>query len=92
MLRLLVKDITVEKLSTPKQLLAHIRWQGGACTEVTVQLPASIADRLRYPAAVVDRVRDLSHSLSDAEIADRFNREGQASATGKPYKWPNILE
>ena len=85
MLRLLIKDITVEKLSPQRQLLVHIRWQGGACTDVTVQLPASIADRLRYPAAVVDRVRDLSQSVPDAEIADRFNREGQASATGKPY-------
>jgi DNA invertase Pin-like site-specific DNA recombinase len=85
MLRLLIKDITVEKLPTPKQLLAHIRWQGGACTDVTVQLPANIADRMRYPAPVVDRVRDLSPSLPDAEIADRFNREGQLSATGKPY-------
>src|SRR5258708_24283299 len=28
MLRLLIKDITVEK-SHPKQLLVHIRWQGG---------------------------------------------------------------
>ena len=30
MLRLLVKDITVEKPFHPKQLLDHIRWQGGA--------------------------------------------------------------
>ena len=28
MLRLLIKDITVEKPSTPKQLLVHFRWQG----------------------------------------------------------------
>jgi hypothetical protein len=85
MLRLLIKDITVEKPSHQKQLLVHIRWQGGACTDVTVQLPPNIADRLRYPAAVVDRVRDLAHSLLDADIADQFNREAHASATGKPY-------
>jgi len=85
MLRLLIKDITVEKLSNQKQLLVHIRWLGGASTDLAVQLPPNIADRMRYPAAVVDRVRDLAHSLIDAEIADQFNREGHASATGKPY-------
>lgn len=85
MLRLLIKDITVERPSNQKQLLVHIRWQGGACTDLSVQLPPNIADRLRYPAAVVGRVRDLAHSLIDAEIADQFNREGHASATDKPY-------
>ena len=85
MLRLLIKDITVEKPLHQKQLTAHIRWQGGACTDLTVPLPPNVADRLRYPAAVVDRVRELARSLPDADIADLFNREARASATGKPY-------
>jgi hypothetical protein len=84
-LRLLIKDITVEKPSHQKHLLVHIRWQGGACTDLSVQLPPNIADRMRYPSALVDRVRDLAHSLLDAQIADQFNREGHVSATGKPY-------
>jgi hypothetical protein len=85
MLRLLIKDITVEKLSPQKRLMVHIRWQGGACTDLSLQLPLNIADRVRYPATLVDRVRDLAHSLLDVQIADQFNREGQTSATGKPY-------
>jgi DNA-binding transcriptional MerR regulator len=85
MLRLLLKDITVEKPSPQKQLLVHLRWQGGASTHLTVQLPLPIADRVRYPAALVDRVRELAHGLPDAEIANRLHREGQASAKGKPY-------
>jgi transposase-like protein len=40
---------------------------------------------MRYPAAIVDRVRDMAHSLRDAEIADQLRREGQNSITGKPY-------
>ena len=47
---LLIKDITVEKPSHPKQLFVHIRWQGGACSDLSVPLPANIADRVRYPA------------------------------------------
>ena len=85
MLRLLIKDITVEKPPRPKQLLVHIRWQGGACTDICVQLPPNIADRVRYPAAVVDRVRHLAQSLPDGDIADCLNQEGQVSALGKPF-------
>jgi hypothetical protein len=63
----------------------HIRWQGGACSDLSVQMPPSIADRLRYPAAVVDRVRDLAQSLPAGEIAARLNQAGQLSALGKPF-------
>jgi hypothetical protein len=83
-LRLLIKDITVER-SAPKQFLVHLRWQGNTCTDLTLQLPANIADRMRSPAAVVDRVRDMAHNLQDAEIADQLRQEGQSSITGKPY-------
>ena len=88
MLRLLIKDITVEKPSAHeqlKQLLVHIRWQGGACSDLHLQLPPKIADRVRYPATVVDRIRDLAQHLSDGEIAESLNREGQVSALGKPF-------
>ncbi len=85
MLRLLIKDITVEKPANQKQLLVHIRWQGGACSDVSVQLPLNIADRVRYPSTVVDKVRELARHLPDSEIADQLHREGQASAKGLPY-------
>ena len=38
-LQLLVKDITVEKLERYQALL-HVRWQGGLCEDLTVELPA----------------------------------------------------
>jgi|HubBroStandDraft_4_1064222.scaffolds.fasta_scaffold11113_4 DNA invertase Pin-like site-specific DNA recombinase len=85
MLRLLIKDITVEKQANLKKLSVHIRWQGGACSDLSVQLPPTFADQVRYPAALVDRVRDLARSLLDTQIVDQFNREGLTSATGKPY-------
>jgi len=85
MLRMMIKDITVEKSAAPKQLLVHIRWQGGACSERTVQLPLNMPDRVRYPAAIVERVRELAQSLPDSEIAAQLNRDGRTSAKGKPY-------
>ena len=70
-------------------MLGHLSrkrsWQQRASTNLTVQLPLNIADRVRYPAALVDKVRELARGLPDAEIANRLNREGHASAKGKPY-------
>ncbi len=85
MLRLLIKDITVERPPKQKLLLVHIRWQGGACTDLSVQIPAHIADRVRYPSALVHRIRELADTLTDAEIAERLNREGHATAKGKTF-------
>jgi DNA invertase Pin-like site-specific DNA recombinase len=92
MLRLLIKDITVEKPSDPKKLLVHIRWMGNTSTNLTLQLPPNIADRVRYPTAVVDRVRELARSLTDAEIASQFRREGFTSAKGKTFSTSIIRE
>ena len=85
MLRLLIKDITVEKRLAPKQALLHIRWQGGACSDVTVDLPLPLADRVRCSEVTVARVRALALNLSDAQIASQLNHEGYTSAHGKPF-------
>src|SRR6266550_7453207 len=68
MLRLLIKDITVNKLVEQRQLSVHVRWQGGACTDLFVQIPPSAAGRHRYRSPIVDRIRDLACSLLDAQI------------------------
>ena len=85
MLRLLIKDITVVKPPKEKKLSVHIRWQGGACSDLSVPLPPRVADQVRYPTAIIDRVRDLARTLPDAQIAEHFNREKVVSAAGKPY-------
>lgn len=85
MLRLLIKDITVEKRSEPKQALLHIRWQGGACSDVAVDLPRPRAEAIRYPEPVVARVRELARSLNDQQIVAELNRLNERSATGRPH-------
>jgi DNA invertase Pin-like site-specific DNA recombinase len=83
MLRLLLKDITIQKGAQPKQLLAQIRWQGGAAETLVLDLPPAIADRLRYPDPVVARVCELAATLPDDEIVATLNRENCRSAKGK---------
>lgn len=84
-LRLLIKDITVEKRIKPKQAVLHIRWQGGACSDLTVNVPLPRPEAIRYPEELVTRVRELANNLSDIQIAEQFNREGCVSATGKSF-------
>ena len=85
MLRLLVKDIAVERLTEPRRVLLHIRWQGGASEDLAIDLPLRIADRLRYPGEIVERIRRLATEQADAEIADTLNQQGCRSAKGKSF-------
>jgi hypothetical protein len=85
MLRLLVKDITIKKGVHPKQLLAQIRWQGGASETLVLDLPPPIADRLRYPDQLVARVRELAATLPDDQIAATLNHENRRSSKGKTF-------
>lgn len=85
MLRLMIKDITVEKPQDARQAVLHVRWQGGADSDIAVELPAPIADQMRYPSETVDRVRELACTMEDAAIAVEFNEQGLLSATGKAF-------
>ena len=66
MLRLLIKDITVEKRRAERKVVLHIRWQGGAVEDLSSDIPLPPSEKIRYPEAMVNRVRTL------AAIADRY--------------------
>jgi hypothetical protein len=88
-LRLLIKDITVERLEVKKMML-HLRWQGGACEDVPVSIPPRYCDQIRYPIEVVDRVKALAHNLTDSRIAAHLNEAGLLSAKGRRFS-PSIV-
>lgn len=85
LLRLLIKDITVERLSEVRKIILHIRWQGRACEDVSVDLPQKQYDKLRYPMEIVEKIRNLAITLTDEQIVGRFNKEDIFSATGKLF-------
>jgi hypothetical protein len=85
MLRLLIRDITVEKLPATRQLVLHIRWQGDTSTDTIVSLPKPAAEAMRYPDAIVVQVRDLSRHLSDLQIVAHLNQEGLRSPSGRSF-------
>lgn len=85
MLRLLIRDITVENVAAACQVILHIRWQGGASSDIAVTWPTLAAERLRYPPEIIDRVRELLHNLSDLQVAQALNAEGLRSIHGRPF-------
>jgi len=89
-LRLLIKDITVEKLPTPKQLILHVRWQGGAIEDIPVIVPPNRADQIRYPEEIVERIRAMARDHTNAQIASIFNQEKIKSAKGNIFT-PSII-
>ena len=86
MLRLLIKDITTEKLG--RSAVLHIRWQGGATEDIRVE-PKRLRRRI-YTEEFVEQVRKLALSLRDEEIAATLNEQGRTSARGKPLTTATI--
>ena len=91
-IRLLIKDITLERPPESRAINLHIRWQGGAQETIEHQPPARTCDKWRYGEDVVARVRALSEKHCDAEIAEQLNQEGiKASKAGcftdKAIRW-----
>ncbi len=85
MLRLLIKDITVEKQREKRQAILHVRWQGGATDDIVVQLPAPMAEQLRYPAEMVEKIRALACTMRDKDIVAELNAQGLRSPKGKKF-------
>lgn len=74
--RLLIKDITLERQPGSRKIKLHIRWQGGAQETIVHQPPTPTCDKWRYGEEIVARVRTLSEKCCDAEIAEQLNEEG----------------
>jgi hypothetical protein len=88
-LQLLIQDITVEKPARGQAIL-HMRWQGGHCEDLQVELPRPTAERWRHSDAVVQRVRELAQKYSDDEIAATLNAEGLTSNKGNAFTRASI--
>jgi DNA invertase Pin-like site-specific DNA recombinase len=85
MLRLLIKDITVERIGEQRLVILHVRWQGGACEDIRVNLPPKAADVVRYPGETVERVRELARDHSDDQLAKVLNQEGRRPTKGDTF-------
>lgn len=88
-LQLLISDITVKK-PEPDAALLQVRWQGGACEEIRIELPRPVAERWRHDEGLIERVRDLAKTLDDAQIAARLNDEELKTNKGNRFTVASI--
>ena len=88
-LQLLICDITVKKLEQRVALL-QVRWQGGACEEIRIELPPPVSDRWRHDEALIERVREMAKTLDDVQIAALFNDEGLTTNKGNRFTVSSI--
>jgi DNA invertase Pin-like site-specific DNA recombinase len=79
--RLLVADVTLTRQEN--EILVQLRWHTNAVDTFPVAFPTLGAPPL--PEPVVERVRELSRTHTDGEVADILNQEGFSTAQGKPF-------
>ena len=87
--RFLIEDVTVYKA---EQMVAHIRFKGGATQTITVALPPPFAhSRLTAPEtlAEIDRLLD---EYTDAQIAEHLNQEGYRTFDGLLFQSMHVYQ
>jgi len=89
-LRLFVKDITVEKNNCERKIILHIRWHGGAIEHLKIPLPQKIHDKWRHSDELINKVRQLSNTMTDKQIIDRFNQDGLKTNKGNQFTIKSI--
>ena len=73
MVRLLVEDVT---LLRGEEIVAQVRFRGGACETLHLPLPLGAAELRKVDAAVVGEVDRLLADHTDAEIVEILNARG----------------
>jgi DNA invertase Pin-like site-specific DNA recombinase len=84
-LRLFIKDITVDRNPENKELALNIRWQGGAIEKLKLDLPLKSHEKWRHSPEVIEKVKDLSKTMNDKDIAKYFTDHGQRTNKGNSY-------
>lgn len=81
-LRLLIADVTLTRRD--EDILVQLRWATNEVEEWTVPIPRRGGGAQTNPA-VLERIRELSSTHTDAEIATNLNAAKMRSARGKVF-------
>lgn len=79
MLRLLIEDATLHK---GKEIVAHVRFRGGATKTIRLPRPLPIGELRRHSAKLVAEVDRLIDRHTDKAIARLLNERGMRSCDG----------
>lgn len=84
-LRLFIKDITVYFNSENKELILSIRWQGGAIENLNLDFPLKSHEKWKHSPEVIEKVKELSKTMNDRDIAKFFSIQGQRTNKGNSF-------
>jgi len=83
LLRFLIKDVTLSRQNATIQI--GIRWQTEALTELNIPQPQRGGGGQRTDPTVVARVRELTPTHTDRQIAILLNQDGLTTGVGERF-------
>jgi DNA invertase Pin-like site-specific DNA recombinase len=89
-LRLLINDITVEKVAHSRLSILHMRWQGGATESIEVELPQKSHDKWRHSSETINEVKQFAVTMTDEQIVEKFNQMGLKTNKGNTFTVDSI--
>ena len=89
LLRCLVRDVTIDGLSEPGQIVVHVRWQTGAVTTRQVRRPRA-SDHAETDGVILERMRRLAADHDDGQIAEVLNAEHFQTRQGKEWSYRRV--
>jgi hypothetical protein len=87
--RLLIEDVT---LQTAEQIVAHIRFKGGATQTLSVPFPPPFAQSRLTAPQTLEVMQQLLHDLTDAQTAEQLNALGYRTFTGLPFQAAHVAQ
>jgi hypothetical protein len=87
--RLLIEDVT---LLSAEQLVAHIRFKGGATQTLQVPFPPLFAQSRLTAPQTLEVLQQVLHDLTDAQTAEQLNTLGYRTFTGLPFHAAHVAQ
>jgi DNA invertase Pin-like site-specific DNA recombinase len=85
--RILLEDVTVQK---GEQIVAQIRFKGGATRTLNVTLPPPFAQSRLTPSDKLAEMDRLLESANDEEVAAQLNATGWTTFAGLPFQAQHV--
>ena len=83
MVRLLIEDVTL--LRAEEEIVAHVRFSGGATRTLELPRPLSAAELWKLSKEAVAEIDKLLDHHTESEVAEILNERGFVTGTGKRF-------
>jgi hypothetical protein len=88
-MRLLIEDVTVHKAD---QIVAQMRFKGGASQTITVALPPPFAQSPLRAPATLEAIDRLLNAYTDAQVAEQLNQQGYRTFDGLLFQSTHVSQ